>query len=637
MKQFLRKVALTSTAIFIAVASVNIGGVAQVMTANAAPGNNGTLKVHEFGTPANSESNDPKVCVFNFEAFGLDANQTGNVTIEAQNPTAPITPVVIPLATDASGNGQTTPYVNAANSPYILQSGHYKATLDNKFGTDPGDKAKSKVFKVECAAPVLTNVTPAAPTKVDLCGTLNDTYTIPSTTGVSYQINGQTVAANTYSGTGTVVITAVANTGYALSGTTSWTFTFATTPCNVTVTPATPTKADLCGTANDTYIIPSTVGVIYKVNGVEKQAGIYQTNNNVLITASPAAPHYILQGTKVWAFIYTNLPCVVVATPPTESDVCGRDNDTYTIPTTTGVRYYVNNVEKAAGTYKTTTNVVIVAVAKSGYVLNITKPVIWIFTYTNKACPQPCHGLVSLRFIGNHELNNDVDCIPVVVTTGNPSSSDVCGTDNDKFTIPSTIGVVYKVNGVVAAAGTYNAPGTVIVTAHAADSGYVIANGQVSSWTFEFTNQTCPAADITIVAECSAEGILVTLNNSGDADGFVYINGTQVDVAINETKEIVVPTVLFKASVKILSDDSQTVLLNQAFDCTPGRGGAGGELSTPTTLVKPTSHLTTSSTPSELPSTGTGSTLLFVGMILAAITYGATYYLQGRRQLSVNE
>ncbi len=37
----------------------------------AGNGNNGTIKIHEQGTPSGTESNDPKVCVFNVEAFNL--------------------------------------------------------------------------------------------------------------------------------------------------------------------------------------------------------------------------------------------------------------------------------------------------------------------------------------------------------------------------------------------------------------------------------------------------------------------------------------------------------------------------------------------------------------------------------------
>src|SRR4051794_36256679 len=53
-----------------------------------AEGNNGTLKVHEFGTPSGTESNDPKVCVFNFEGFSFDVGQTGYIVIEGQGQTS---------------------------------------------------------------------------------------------------------------------------------------------------------------------------------------------------------------------------------------------------------------------------------------------------------------------------------------------------------------------------------------------------------------------------------------------------------------------------------------------------------------------------------------------------------------------
>jgi len=115
------------------------------------PGNNGTLKVHEKGTPSGTESNDPKVCVFNFEGFDLDANQTGNITVEGHGATPSGEYLVVELSTNAGGDGETA-YINDGGS-LTLANGHYKATLDNKFGTDPGDKAKSKVFKVTCDEP----------------------------------------------------------------------------------------------------------------------------------------------------------------------------------------------------------------------------------------------------------------------------------------------------------------------------------------------------------------------------------------------------------------------------------------------------------------------------------------------------
>lgn len=113
------------------------------------PGNNGTLKVHEKGTPAATESNDPKVCNFNFEGFGFDKGQSGIIVITTQgggNDKAEVKKVNMPAAND-SGYTETE-YLSLAD-------GHYKTTLYGKDIAGNVDykndlKAKSKVFKVEC-------------------------------------------------------------------------------------------------------------------------------------------------------------------------------------------------------------------------------------------------------------------------------------------------------------------------------------------------------------------------------------------------------------------------------------------------------------------------------------------------------
>jgi hypothetical protein len=156
-------------------------------TAFADPaGNNGTLQVHEQGSVDYKKSNEPHVCTFNFEAFDLDANQTGEVHITNQAPTQPSGTEVLTLdlATDANGDGNTL-YVNdATQTPaYSLPDGHYKATLDDKFGTDPGNKAKSKVFWVTCgvtpAQPVITTQVSANPVTVG--DTVTDAATVTGT------------------------------------------------------------------------------------------------------------------------------------------------------------------------------------------------------------------------------------------------------------------------------------------------------------------------------------------------------------------------------------------------------------------------------------------------------------------------
>lgn len=631
----LRRVATIAFAFVMAVSSINLSGVVQLSTAQATNGNNGTLKIHEFGTPAGTESNDPKACTFNFEGFGFDASQSGYIVVQPQ-PGSDIM-LQMPFGPATAGGEYVSPYVNNGGA-YTLANGHYKVNVFGKQTGNPAlpnlddEKAKSKVFKVECA--VATPATAAAPTKTDLCGTGNDTYTIPATTGVTYQINGQTIAAGTYPALGSVTVTAVAAQGYVLQGASSWTLTFSATACIVNVTPAAPTETDLCRTANDTYTIPTTTGVTYRVNGVVKAAGTYTGTGLVIITAS-ANTGYTLQGTKSWTFLFTNLPCVVTPAAPTKNDICGTQNDTYTIPATTGVKYYVNGVEKAAGTYNAPHVALIAAVAQPGYIVGIHSQALWLFTFSNKKCPAPCHGIVALTFFGNHHWNDDEDCIPVQVTTTAPSKADLCGIADDTYTIPATTGIVYKVNGVITSAGTYPATGSVTITAHAADSGYVIAGGQTTSWTFDFTNETCPKADIGIIAECTVDGLRVKLINSGNADGTVYVNGDKVVVAQGTTEEVIVPTLLYKAAVEVLDADKKTVLLDQAYDCTPGRGNAGGPTDTPTI---PATVASVQMPGTDLPVTGSDSAKQVLMMFLLGISvYGVTYFLQGRRKLSENE
>ena len=115
-----------------------------VATGAALAGNNGTLKIHELGTPDGTPNNDPKVCTFNVEAFGLDAGQSGYLVFDVQGGDAPQGTSAGPFAFGpADENGY------AFSQTFSPPAGHYKATLYGK--ADLTDvKAKSKVFKVTC-------------------------------------------------------------------------------------------------------------------------------------------------------------------------------------------------------------------------------------------------------------------------------------------------------------------------------------------------------------------------------------------------------------------------------------------------------------------------------------------------------
>lgn len=126
------------------------------------------------------------------------------------------------------------------------------------------------------------------------------------------------------------------------------------------------------------------------------------------------------------------------------------------------------------------------------------------------------------------------DSLTVQPTAKPPVFTDVCGTANDKVTIPATAGVVYYWNGVAKAAGTYRASGTVTITAKA-KKGYQLSG--TASWTKTFTNLKCavPKAP-TFADKCgtvndkvmipSATGVAYFWNNVAKGTGTYRASGT---------------------------------------------------------------------------------------------------------------
>lgn len=658
MNHLVSRVINISFAVIVAVFSINMTAVMDVAAkpVNNPPANNGTLKLHEFGTPDGTESNSPKVCTFNFEGFGFDAGQDGYIVIATQ-PGGVSTETMTFGPADAAGF-DSTEYVNDGVSGLTVPNGHYKATLYGK-GTGGAinladEKAKSKVFKVECAVPPATPtvsiqagacVQPGASNGVVNGSVVNTddatdaavTYTIAATHQTTAATTSVTVmVADGASGNFTIDGLKAGTYDLTVSGsdgtqTTQTTFTIAT--CAITVAPSAPFKIDICGTANDSYTIPATTGVTYLVDGTATVAGTYSGTGTVVITAV-ANVGYALRGTTSWTFTFKTTACPIVVTPaaPTKVDVCGKSNDTYTIPATPGVHYYVNGQSKSAGTYTTNIPVLITTAPAPGYLLDVHSQLAWLFIYTNKKCPQPCvpaTTLAPLTFFGGHHGDDDEDCIPVSVIPTAPTFDDVCGNEDDAYTIPATPGVVYKVNGSAVGAGSYDATGAVTITAEAAQ-GYEIAKNSTAQWMFEFSNDACPAPVITATAVCSLaeNGVIVTVVNTGDADGLVYINGQSVDVAAQSETEMIVPfdALLYSANVNVLLPN-QAIVMSVALSCEPGRGSI-----TPPSTSEKTSVSTPLAPATGLPMTGSnGISQLVLVVAMAIMVYGSTYFLLNRR------
>ncbi|CAL9443567.1 hypothetical protein SUDANB58_02303 [Streptomyces sp. enrichment culture] len=120
-----------------------------------APGDNGTVKVHDAATGEELRRNEPHVCTFYLDAFGFDGGQRVDWHIESWAPTAAVKGETVEsgsLTLDAEGHGRT--------NDLSLPDGHYK--LFWNFDGEKGS-AKHKVFWTDCPEPEKAGAAPGAP------------------------------------------------------------------------------------------------------------------------------------------------------------------------------------------------------------------------------------------------------------------------------------------------------------------------------------------------------------------------------------------------------------------------------------------------------------------------------------------
>jgi LPXTG-motif cell wall-anchored protein len=107
-----------------------------------APGDNGTVKIHDATTGEELRKNEPHVCSFYLDAFGFDSVQEVDWHIEAWAPTAGVKGETVKsgaITLDGEGHGRT--------ADLSLPDGHYK--LFWNFDGENG-RAKHKVFWTDC-------------------------------------------------------------------------------------------------------------------------------------------------------------------------------------------------------------------------------------------------------------------------------------------------------------------------------------------------------------------------------------------------------------------------------------------------------------------------------------------------------
>jgi LPXTG-motif cell wall-anchored protein len=109
-----------------------------------APGNNGTIKIHEIPEREPAMANDPHVCRFHVHGFNFDDDSEGTWWIVAWPPTGDGSSVVRgPTSWSAGASGE---WISAQVN---LGNGHYKAYAKQRDEPTPGGN-KQKVFWVEC-------------------------------------------------------------------------------------------------------------------------------------------------------------------------------------------------------------------------------------------------------------------------------------------------------------------------------------------------------------------------------------------------------------------------------------------------------------------------------------------------------
>ena len=518
-----------------------------------------------------------------------------------------------------------------------------------------------------------TEVTPAAVTFDDKCGTDNDTYTIPAKTGVIYKIGDETKTADTYAAPlGPITITAhPASDEYTLTGQTSFEKTFTNEACPVDdqETTAAVTFDERCGVSDDMFTVTAAEGVTYKLTGTDTvllPGTNYQGAGTVSITAEVADGYTLTNDNNVFANTFTNEAC-----PDSESVTLCHATGSETKP-------FVRITVSAAGAF-------------NGHLDDN-------FGGTHGDHQNGEDIIPTFVYSGNTYSQNwtDGDVLPEnctepeEITLGEPNFYDLCGEERDVIYLPQTEGVIFRVNGEATTEDWLNAPSATVTVTAETEEGYVFAADTTTSWSYTFTDEDCVSITKTALTptDTNGDGTIgvgdiitweITVTNNGDLFferfnvqvtdiGATLENDGYIDnLAPGESATLKAFTTITAANIStvckvqnmasfsaryspidILRESSRSLLDEQeseydftgtanaevTFACpTPGRvlgestgGGQGG------------GHVLATSTalPAMLPATGAKDSPYMI-LVAALIAYGATYFLQGRRKLLRNQ
>jgi hypothetical protein len=287
------------------------------------------------------------------EGFNIDSDGTCGFTAATGSVSGSST-ITSSLAPVADNGGQTPTRALLAGSPAIglvtgaPTGGAVCGTADQRGVLRPGPPCDAGAFQTQ-------RVTPATPTFTDdVCQgglPLGSVYTISTTTGVDYFVNGATTPAtagdHTVPDGSTITITAQPRTGYVLTGTTSWSHTFPVIgrcpqPQTITFTstpPATPTVGGtytvtaMGGGSGNPVVFSTGSPTVCTVSGTGLVT--FQTVGSCVVHADQSGGNGYLRAPTAAQTITVDKATQAItfaSTPPTAPIV----GDTYTVAATGG-------------------------------------------------------------------------------------------------------------------------------------------------------------------------------------------------------------------------------------------------------------------------------------------------------------
>ncbi|NUR26566.1 MAG: LPXTG cell wall anchor domain-containing protein [Catenulispora sp.] len=199
------------------------------------PGDNGTVKIHNTGTPQDDRENQPQVCTFYLDASGFDTLQKVHWEIDVWSPSDE------PKGTGAAAGDIALTDGSGATAEIPLPDGHYKLfwTFEGEHGA-----AKHKVFWVRCEKPTSPSSTPTSSSSSSPSSPSQPSSPSGSTGGSTGGTSGGTTGGGTGGSTG---------------GTTSTVQPTATSPATA---PSTSSTGGLAHTGADGSVLFMAAGAI---------------------------------------------------------------------------------------------------------------------------------------------------------------------------------------------------------------------------------------------------------------------------------------------------------------------------------------------------------------------------------------